>query len=170
MNRPERNYPTTNLFRTILLAGMIVGTMDGVAAAIQFIVMTWRNPLRVFQYIASGIFFAGAYASEWMAVWGVLFHFYIATGWEAIFLVAYRKYARIRKHAVVSGLLYRPVVRASMSQMVLPLSNVQLPVFSFARALVAMLILWLCIGIPLGINAKIRFGREYVEDNVAAGN
>jgi hypothetical protein len=168
MNKPERNYPTTNLFRTILLAGMVVGTMDGVAAAIQFIVMTGRNPLRVFQYIASGIFGAGAYASDWVAVWGVLFHFCIATGWAAIFLGAYRRYVLIRKHPVVSGLLYGPVVWASMSQIVLPLSNVQLPVFSFARALVAMLILCLCIGLPLGIIAKVRLGREYVEESIAA--
>jgi hypothetical protein len=160
MNGQVQNRQRKNLIRTILIGGGVGGALDGIAAALQFIIITGRNPVRVFQYIASGVFGVEAFASEWMAVWGVLFHFCIATGWAALFLIAFRKYERVRKHPYISGLLYGPLVWLIMSQVVLPLSNVQVPAFSIERALVAILILSLCIGLPLSVIARMRLGKE----------
>ena len=53
---------TKSLFTTILNTGLLVGTFDAIAAVIQYIIPTIRNPVRIFEYIASGVFGMDAFS------------------------------------------------------------------------------------------------------------
>jgi hypothetical protein len=49
-----KNY-SGKLFKTILFAGFVAGTLDALAAIINFYVATGKNPLIVFVFIASSV-------------------------------------------------------------------------------------------------------------------
>ena len=48
--------------RTILLAGIVAGTLDGLAAVAQYTMMTGKDPANVFVYVSSGVFGPSAFS------------------------------------------------------------------------------------------------------------
>ncbi len=144
--------------KTILLAGLLAGTLDGLAACVDFVLRTGRSPVRVFQFIASGVFGAGAFSGgNAMAAWGVLFHYLIATSWAAAFVLAYPRLARV--NAIVLGLLYGVVVWLVMNLVVLPLSNVPQSSPTAFGVAKGMVILMVCVGLPIALVARRGRGR-----------
>jgi hypothetical protein len=68
-----------NNFSKILKAGLIVGTLDILAAFIQYAIKTGKNPTVVLKFIASGVFGKEAFnGGTMMNVYGLIFHFVIA--------------------------------------------------------------------------------------------
>src|SRR5689334_21896350 len=84
MNQPQTS--TKNPFRMIVVTGLLAGTLDALAAIIVY----QANPKRMFQFIASGVFGKDAFSGGvTMALWGALFHFFIAFCWTIFFLLLY---------------------------------------------------------------------------------
>ena len=76
-----------NLTLNVLKAGVIVGTLDILAAFIQFYSKTQKNPIVVLNFIASGIFGKEAFTGgNKMAAFGLFFHYVIAFGFTLLFL------------------------------------------------------------------------------------
>ena len=136
-------------WRTIILTGLLAGTLDAVAA----IVVSQASPAAVFKYIASGAFGAGKAFSggDIMIVWGVIFHYFIALSWTLLFFFIYPTLPWLRKNKYIAGLLYGIFVWVMMNRVVIPLSEIPQRPFNLKGALTGMSILMVAIGLPISI-------------------
>ena len=143
------------LLKTILLTGLLVGTLDAIAAVVQFIIPTWRSPVRIFEYIASGVFGTNAFSGgPIMAVMGLLFHYFIATAWTSLFFTLYPRIPWLAKNRVAGGLVYGVFIWLMMNLVILPLSNVPHFPIRVSGAAIGMVILMLVVGLPISFCAN----------------
>ena len=139
-------------FKTILLAWFLAGTLDAAAAVGNYLIATGGNPIRVFQFIASGVFGREAFSGGMtMALWGGFFHYAIALGWTVFFFIMYPKIPILARNKYLTGLAYGLFVWLAMNFVVLPLSNVNRAPFDFMRAIQGIAILMACVGLPISL-------------------
>lgn len=134
--------------RTILLIGLVSGTLDICAAFIDTYLSVSKGPEVVLKFIASGVFGKDAFTGGApMVFFGLLAHYVIATGWT---FMLYKRITFFAKYWVIAGVLYGILVWIGMNKVIVPLSNVPLPPspFDFAKAAKASAILIVCIGLP----------------------
>lgn len=149
-----------NFWKTIVLAGLLVGSLDITAALVQFYIKTGKDPLIVLKYIASAVFGKSAYSSgNVMAVWGLLLHFLIAFIWTILFFLIYPKLRLLSWNRVVTGILYGIFIWIMMTQLVVPMSKVSVGPFDIKQAIIAVLILIGAIGLPLSFMAHRYYSR-----------
>ncbi len=145
--------------KRILITGLVAGTFDGLAAIIHLSILG-KDPIRVFNFIASGVFGKAAYTDGLsMILAGIALHYIIATIWTFIYFMIYPK-IKAPGSWVVSGLIYGVVVWAGMNLIVLPLSNIPPLPFTVTKAVIAALILMLCIGLPISFSASKYFSKK----------
>ena len=147
------NQQPSKTVSTILLAGVIAGTLDITAACTQYYINTGKGPGNVLRYLASGVFGKKAFAGGVpMATWGLFFHYIIAFGLTIFFFWLYPKIKLLSKNIIVTGLLYGVFAWAVTTLIIVPLSNTPPPApFDIRKAAVAMLILMFCIGLPISL-------------------
>ena len=117
-----------SLVRIILWSGLLVGTLDAVAAIINYCIPTVRNPVRIFQYIASGVFGMNAFSDGMlMPILGLIFHYFISTFWTLLFFLLYPKINWLGKSWIISGLGYGVFVWLAMNLVVLKLRRSTIP-------------------------------------------
>ncbi|HXB93468.1 MAG TPA: hypothetical protein VNU72_14315, partial [Puia sp.] len=76
--------------QALLLAALIAGTLDASAAIISYYLHGGHQPARIFRFIASGVFGKQATSGGTdMVVYGVLFHYFIAFCFTAVFFILY---------------------------------------------------------------------------------
>jgi hypothetical protein len=145
--------------RWIALSAFIVGTLDGVSAVIVY----KADPIRLYQYIASGAIGREAAFSGGTGTFllGVFFHYLIATSWTVLFYILYDKFRFMRKMKIVWGLLYGMLIWIVMNLVVVKLSQIHGPTPGFNQMLVGASILMLAIGVPVALLA----GRLDKHDN-----
>ena len=108
----------------ILWVGLIAGTLD-IADNLIFNQFRGISPIRVFQYIASGLIGMKSFQLGLASVaLGVLIHYTIALFWTGVFYTASRKFSILVRRPVICGLLYGVVVYLVMNFVILPLSRV----------------------------------------------
>ena len=146
-------------FQPIFWGGLIAGTLDLTAACVYSWVRSGVTPVRVFQFIASGLLGAESFTGGVKtAALGVALHFLIATIWTLVFYFASRKLLFLIEYPIAAGLLYGALVYALMNFVVLPLSQVtQRPQLMSVR-IVNLIILMFCIGLPIALIVR-RFAR-----------
>ena len=136
--------------KKIIKAGLIVGALDILAACIQYYIKTGKNPERVLKFIASGVFGKAANTNgNIMILWGLIFHFFIAFSFTLFFFWLTDKIPSVLKNKLLTGAVYGIFIWSVMKFLVLPLSNTHKIPFNFINAIIAILILIVCIGIPL---------------------
>jgi hypothetical protein len=132
--------------RMILLSGLLVGTLDILAA----IIISGAGAVRVLQYVAGGVFgkeaFAGGYV---MAAWGLLFHYIIAFSWTLLFFFVFPKIHVRLKHFLITGVVIGFAIQLAMQFIVIPLSNVTRGPATWIGFFKQASILIFMIGIPL---------------------
>jgi hypothetical protein len=139
---------------TLLMAGLLVGTLDIMAATIQTL-MNGRNPIGMLKFIASGVFGKAAFSEDiGFAFYGLFFHYVIAMGWTLLFFISFGKLKVLSKNRILTGIGYGVFVWLCMSRVVLPLSNIPPLPFSIAGAIKSVLILIAAIGLPLSFIAS----------------
>lgn len=147
--------------KTILIAGLVAGTLDLAAACVSAWLRGGVSPVRVAQFIASGILgpaaFTGGAAS---AALGVVCHFIIATGAAAVFYIASRKLRFLIKWPVLMGLLYGIPVYLFTTLVVVPLSRVTPARVAppLSARIIAMLIIMFFVGLPIALVVR-RFSK-----------
>lgn len=152
-----------NLFKTILWAGLLVGSLDITAAFIQTL-LYGRNPVGVLNFIASGVFGKEALdGGASFAFYGLVFHFCIAMGWTIIFFWIYPRMKFLSKNKIITGVGYGFFVWLMMNRIVLPLSNVPHFPFRFTSAIIASLVLMAAIGLPLSFIAHSFYSSQQKE-------
>ena len=136
--------------RTIAITGLIVGAMDITAATIQAI-SRGATATRLLQFVASGLIGQKAFqGGGGTAALGLGLHFVIAFTLVAVFYVASRRLILLRRHAVVSGLIYGLIVFGFMNLVVLPLSAAR-PRHSLTGDLIQIGIHMFVIGLPTSL-------------------
>ncbi len=138
----------------VLRAGLLVGTLDILAACIQYTLNTRQEPSAVLRFIASGVFGTDAFSgSSLMVVAGIIFHYIIALGFSYLFFMIYPKLNALFRNNILSGIFYGIFIWCVMSFIIVPLSNTPALPFSYSGVIISILILICCIGIPLALIA-----------------
>ena len=150
-----------NPFKTIILAGLTAGTLDITAAAIQYYIKTGKGPGGVLRFIARGVFGKEAATGGFpMACWGLFFHFVIAFLFTLFFFWLYPKIRLLSKNKIVTGLVYGLFVWSVMNLIVVPMSNTPKLPFDINKAIIAMLILMFCVGLPISLITGKYYSRK----------
>jgi len=150
------NQKLISLLGAILFAGLIVGTLDAIAASFYSYGFSGASPAKVFRYVASGVFGKDAFTGGLpTAAWGLLFHFTVATGWTTLFYLLYPKINFFSSSKYISGIGYGIFIWLMMNEVVVPLSNVPPAPFHFTiRTAVMILIHMFIIGVPISYLAN----------------
>ena len=139
----------------ISACALAAGTLDLVEAMIfNGVRGVW--PERVLQVIASGALGAVSLrAGMASAVRGLAIHYGITLAWAALFVVASLWVGALRKHAVISGLLYGVLIFGVMNFVVLPHSHVvgepALRGWVVVNAVGALMV---CMGLPIAVVSR----------------
>ena len=146
-----------HVLKPLFITGLVVGTLDGLAAVIMYSIQTGKDPLNVFRFIASGVFGAAAFSGGVpMALWGIIFHYIIAFGWTILFFWLAGRFSFLRNNWIISGTIYGIFVWLMMNLVVVPLSLV--PMKSSPKEWLAILkgafILIVCVGLPVSYSAR----------------
>lgn len=157
---PEIN---STLLRAVLKSGLLVGSLDILAAFASSWLQHKVPPERVLQYIASAVYGPQAYTggAQYSSM-GLLFHYLIALAFSLFFYLLYASFNWMRKNKILTGLIYGFFMWAVMSQLVLPLTRVQQGQLSIKGAVIAVLILAAAIGIPLAFMAEKFYHKKNV--------
>lgn len=141
----------------IAMTTFLAGTLDGLAACIQYEVLTGKNPVNVLIFIASGIFGDAAFSGGAHIPWlGVMFHYLIAFIFTLVYFQLYPYLLPRNTPSLMAGIIYGIIVWVIMNLVVVPLSATPPPTAapSFSKRLTGMLILIFCIGWPIAAMAK----------------
>ncbi|GAB3330709.1 hypothetical protein GCM10027299_35800 [Larkinella ripae] len=141
--------PTPSPLKTILLAGLVAGTLD-ITAAIT--ILGRMNATAVLRYVASGVFGKTAFTAGPEMIWyGLLFHYLIAFSFTLFYYLIFPALPLFRKHKYLSGLLYGGFVWGMMNLVIVPLTNVSRAPLTLESALLNLVILMVCIGLPIAL-------------------
>lgn len=147
--------------KPVLLAGLVAGTLDLIAACVSAWLRSGVPPLRVSQYIASGVLGQAAFTGGGAAAaLGVACHFVIALGAAAAFYIASRKLRFLVAWPISMGLLYGVLVYLFTTLIVVLLSRVTPPRVAppLSAKIIAMLIIMFCVGLPIALIVR-RFSK-----------
>jgi hypothetical protein len=141
---------TSQAFRAIILAWLVVGVLD-ITSAFVIAAIRGTGSMRMLQGITSGLIgarsFQGGLAT---AACGLAIHFLIAFTVVTIFYLASRRITFLTQHAIISGILYGVAVYLFMYWIVIRL------VFpnahpSLSRDVTAVLVHISLIGLPTAL-------------------
>lgn len=148
-----------DLLKAILIAGLIVGTLDGLAAITSSYIQREVTPDRVFRFVASGVFGKEAFAGGTsMALMGLLFHYIVAYGWTILFFLIYSRLKFLSWNKYVVGIAYGIFVLYAMDTVVVPLSNV--PNAKPGVELPQVFIHMFLVGLPISVLANHYYSKK----------
>jgi uncharacterized membrane protein YagU involved in acid resistance len=143
----------------VLVGGSIGGALD-ILFAISFAGYNGVPPTRLLQTVASGLLgnasFSGGIPT---AALGLVLHFGLSYLWAGIFLVAARRFPRLVREPVLSGILFGVAVFLTMRLVVLPLSAFPYPVtFKPLATMLDLLSHTFLFGVPIALAARSTCG------------
>jgi uncharacterized membrane protein YagU involved in acid resistance len=141
--------------KPILLAGLVAGILDLIAACVSAWLRSRMTPISVAQFIASGAVgreaaFSGGTKTVLL---GVAFHFLNATTAAAVFYFASRKLRFLIDWPISMGLLYGLLVYLFMNFVVLPASKITPARVAppLSGRIIAALIIMFFVGLPISL-------------------
>ena len=153
----------------ILKAGLLVGSLDILAAFIDYYIATGKGPAGVLKFIASGVFGMEAFSGGTSTILlGLLFHFVIAFAFTIFYFWLYSTVKFVGQQPVIFAVLYAIFMWVATHLVMMPLSNVPLngrTDLQFWKIAMANLILIFMICVPL-----ILMARKYDEQQSISGN
>ena len=149
----------TRAYQTILLAGLVAGTLDITAACLRAWLRAGVTPVRVGRYIASAALGPSALTGGIKtALLGFAFHYLIATTAAAVFYLASRKLRFLVEWPIPMGLLYGVFVYLFMNFVVVALSAIGPRASPLSNRIVEALIIMFCVGLPIALIVR-RFSK-----------
>ena len=143
------------MWKQICKAALIAGCLDIIAACTQAWLAKSIAPDIVLKYIASGVFGKDAFAGGvGMILFGLLVHFLIAFACTLVYFLLYPKIKLLHIHILLSSLFIAVIAWAVTTQLIVPLSKIKPATFNLTKALTAVAILYVCIGLPVSCFAK----------------
>jgi hypothetical protein len=145
---------TSTPIKAILAGGLTCGCLDITAALVVYGYFGLK-PVRLLQGIAAGILGPRSYTGgPSTAVLGLACHFVIALLAATVYVALSRFLPFLLQHAVLSGILYGPVVYFFMQIVVLPLSNATKHPFSVKMMIIGVVIHIFCVGLPIALMTR----------------
>jgi uncharacterized membrane protein YagU involved in acid resistance len=149
-----------NAIRTILIAGIIAGTLDSAAASVVFYFKLSLSPAQVMQYIASALYGADAFSGgAAMVIIGTLLHLVISFVIAATYFYLYQVISQLRKWPVISGLLLGVAVWLFMNLVIIPFSKIQPSPFELSAVIISVAWHMVLVGLPISLITKRHFDR-----------
>ncbi len=143
------------MWKQILKTAFIAGSLDIIAACTQAWLTKGITPEIVLKYIASGVFGKDAFAGGMgMILSGLLFHFIIAFACTVVYFLVYPKLKLLHINIFLSALFIALIAWATTTQLIVPLSKIKPAPFDLIKAIKAIAILYVCIGLPVSIFTK----------------
>lgn len=148
----------------ILKAGLIAGSLDILLAFANAWWSSGVSPMRVLQFIASGLLGGKAFQHSYgVALLGLGIHFFISFFWTILFFIIYHHYKKIARSPFSQSVFYGIFVWLVMNLLVLPLTNVPKSDLQWPEAIKGIIILIIAIGLPLAHFArKNRIGNKQI--------
>jgi hypothetical protein len=159
------------LFRAIVLAAFIAGTLDITAACMQAYLVRGTTPVQVLQFVASGVWGQNAFTGGLQSVFaGLGLHYLIAYLWATVFFFAYpyvqHYLPKAAQNLVLMAVVYGAFVWSVMTFLVLPMSNISQGPFNPLQASIGAGILMICIGLPIAWCAQRFYAQQEAEQKV----
>lgn len=143
------------MWKQIFKATFIAGSLDIIAAFIQAYLSRKTTPGIVLEYIASGIFGTDAFSGDpQYVIIGLLAHFFIAFMCALTYFILFPQLKFLHKSILLSSFLVSVIAWAVTTRIIVPLSKIQPGPFNIEKALIAVAILYFCIGIPITLFAR----------------
>ena len=144
-----------NFWKTIVLAALLVGSLDIIAALVNFYSKTGKDPQIVLKYIASAVVGKEAFSGgPAISLLGLALHFLVAFIWTLFFFWSYPKLRFLSANRILTGILYGIFIWFVMSHAIVPMSKASVGAFKLKEAATAALILICAIGLPLSFIAN----------------
>ncbi|MEP6466767.1 MAG: hypothetical protein ABJB05_10705 [Parafilimonas sp.] len=141
--------------KTIITAGLLVGSLDILAAFADYYIETGKGPEGVLRFIASGVFGKTAFTDNSIIMCiGLLFHFIIAFAFTTFFFILYPSVKLLHINILLSAAIIGVFIWIIMTLIIVPLSNTPKMHFQLSNAIKAVLILICMIGLPLSMIFK----------------
>ena len=145
------------IFKTTLVAGVL----DITGACIYAYIAAKLMPAFILRYVASGVFGNSAFTGgNSMLVWGLFFHFIIAFACTACFFLLYPHLKCLHGKWVLNIFLIAIVAWAVTNLLIKPISNVPPSSFNLSKAIIACMVLVVCIGLPIAWSADKFFKKK----------
>jgi len=141
-------------FAAIFYGGLAVGIFDFLFA-MTFNTIRGAVPIRIFQYVASGLIGRRAFEGGWSTFFlGVLIHFFIAFTLATIYYFASLRLPGLIRKALWWGMAYGVVIHVVMNYVVIPLSAAPKPRFAFVSFMGQFLAHTIVIGPLIALMAR----------------
>ena len=137
-----------------LLVGLVVAVTMGIGTTINFLSSGGKNPIRLLQFVSSGLFGGDAFADEnklFMTWMGMFLHFFVSWGWAILYFILYNKITSLVKNKWRSGICFGLLIWMMMALVVMPLSKAPHVSFEFTGALFDIVIIIVGAGLPIAL-------------------
>lgn len=137
-------------YGTVLNAGLFVGTLDIIAACVNFNINTHKNPIIVLKYVGSALLGDIAYKSGIQPIFvGLICHYTVALFYTFLLFFIIKKAPELLRYKVIVAIVYGIFMWAFMRFVILPFTHVKIGSLTWIYALIDIGILVVCISIPL---------------------
>lgn len=144
------------IFKAVLIAGCLDITAAGVQAYSKGV-----TPEVLLKYIASGWFGKDAYTGGFeLALFGLAVHFFIVFAIAITYFLLSPKLEILQKNIWFSAGLLAVCAWGVTTRVIIPVSRIEAPPFDFVKSLIAITILYFCIGLPIAFFAAKYFKRK----------
>jgi uncharacterized membrane protein YagU involved in acid resistance len=148
------------MWKQIFKATIIAGILDITGASVQAYLSKSITPDVVLQYIASGAFGKDAYSGGVaFMLFGLAVHFLIVCAIATSYFLIYPKMKLLHGNILLNAALIALAAWIVTTRIIMPMSKIQPPAFDITKALLAVGILFFCIGVPISFLAKQFYNR-----------
>jgi hypothetical protein len=149
------------MWKQIFKTTLIAGCLDITAACLQAWLTKGTTPDIILKYIASGVFGKDAFeGGAGFILFGLLVHFFIAFSCTLVYFLLYPKLKILHANILLSSILIALAAWAVTTRLIVPLSQIKPGPFNLTKALIAVAILYCCIGLPVSYFAKRYFSKK----------
>jgi hypothetical protein len=136
----------------VLWCGLLVGSLDILAAFANAYVSFEVGPTSVLKYIASALFGPTAIAGGTdMVVYGLLMHYAIAYFFTALYFFLYPRLGGATQNNILIGVMYGLFIWLLMNLVVVPFTKIPHSHMHIPQTIINIIILMVMIGVPLSI-------------------
>ena len=141
--------------RTILLSGLIAGSLDAIAAIVLFAhPVNLHNISKVFRYIASGLFGQTAYTTGFIySIYGLILHFLIALIWSAVYFYFLQRVFSPGS-IWIKTIFFASLIWIIMNGFVMPLCGLNSVHYDGWSVMRSFLVLLICVSLPICLIAE----------------
>ena len=138
----------SSAWRNVIAGGLVMGTLDLIFACSFWSLSHGVPPMRILQSIAAGVQGTAAFAGgESSALLGAACHYFIATMMVLAYYLVGTRFATLLQHPVRYGLPYGLLLYATMTWIVVPLSNAPTPKALNPTWTIASIVMHLILGV-----------------------